>query len=173
MAFEPNNLRSFARNSQTGSTTWIYHSTVNSIAGMLVDDFFEAELTGLAVGDLIIMEGTDKVSFQGVATVSLTAPNPCTLKTFRGIDSGSVDVVVDSELDAGGTPPQPTAQAVFRYLVRRLNLKIQQGFNVGTGIGVLRDVDRSVETDVKMNFRSIRSNTLTVSNVGDEVVIDT
>lgn len=173
MAFEPNNLRPIARNSQTGSTTWVYHSTTDTVATILVPDYFEALLTGLAQGDLIIIEGTDEVSFRAVLSVSLTTPFPCTLKTFRGITAGSVDVVVDAELDAGGTPPQPFVQNVFAYLVRRLNLKIQQGFNVGTGAGLLKEVDRTTDpTAAAMNFRSISSATLTVTETTNEITIE-
>jgi hypothetical protein len=174
MAFEPNNLRPIARNSQTGSTIWIYHSTVDTIVTMLIDDYFEAQLTGLAVNDAIVMVGTDNVSFQAVNTVGASPPNAVTLKSFRGIAASSVDVLVDAEMDAGGTPPQPFVQNVLQYLVSRMNLKIQDGFNVGTGHGVLKEIDRDTEpTANRANFRTISSSTLTIVETADEITINT
>lgn len=167
MAFEPNNLMPVGTNSTTGITIFYYHSLVDQAQAILADDYFDEVSSGLAVGDIMLIQGSNQTAVQAIATV-----DPVTLKGFAGIIADNIRAVVDSTLDAGGTPPQPDMDAVLRYLVRRLNLKIADGGNVGIGAQVLREVDRSDPTNAEFNFRSIRSNTLDISIVGDDILID-
>ena len=161
MAFVPNALRPIGRNSQTGNVVWYYSTTADTIAQATANNYFNNTSHSLALNDVIIIQATDRVSLASVGTIGVGGG--VTLKTLTGgTSSGTTEGVTISDgtqLDAGGTPPATGAplQDFMEYIVDRLNIKIQDGLNVGNASGapIFAGNDTSDIVNKRMRFRRI------------------
>lgn len=171
MTFEAANLHPVGRNPQTGNIVWYYVSTVDAIAALTAVDYFTALNTGLALQDVILAVGTD-----GIATLAVQAIDAGDSGvTTSGGTVTPLDVIIDGPIlpDIGGTATPTNLQGALERIHNRLNLKVQNGINLGTGVPVFVGVDTSDPSSRIMRFRQLVAGSgITLDIQNDAIVIN-
>lgn len=173
MSFDPSLLRPAAVNSATGNRVWTYISTTDDLATIKADDYFQTSTTSLAIGDIVIISGTDGVDTVGMGSIGSGGGFIIAGSSTGGTVVRADEVTIDPALpDIGGSAVPADVQAALENVYNRLNLKVQNFANIGSGTSVAATVDTSDPTSRKLVFRRIQAGPgIIVQEQGDSVLI--
>ena len=172
MAFDASNIHPLGRHPITGNIVWIYISTVDALADILAAAYFTSTDTGLSVGDMILAGGTDATQLITVSAID-GAGDVTTVGGTVELEDIAIDSVTAPILpDIGGTVSPTNLREALERIHERLNTKIQNVLNIGTGVDIFSGLNTADPSNRRANLRRLQAGFgIEIELVGETIVV--